>query len=97
MAHNSVSAEKARPGRNLGEEEDSHREVRAVARQDPHPHHSSSSVLPPKVNLPFSGYLAGFTGEISLDKKIEKHLRIAKSLVVWAHRRLLKFKWKFLF
>lgn len=71
--------------------------VQAVARQDAHPHHLSSSTLLPTVRLPFSGYLAGFTGEISLDKKIEKYLRIAKSLVVWAHRRLLKFKLKFLF
>lgn len=32
----------------------------------------------PTVILPCSGYLAGFTEEMSLDKKIEKHLRIAK-------------------
>lgn len=98
VAHSSVSDEKARPRHNPGEEEeDSHREVWAAAQQDSHPHHLSSSTTLSTVNLPFSGYLAGFTGEISLGKKIEKHLRIAKSLVVWAHSRLLKFKLKFLF
>lgn len=97
VAHNSISDEKARPRCNPGEEKDCHREVQAVAQQDPHPHHSSSSTLLFTLNLPFSGYLAGFTREISLDKKIEKHLRIAKSVVVWARRTLLKFKLKFLF
>jgi len=82
VVHNSISDEKVRPRHNPGEEEDSHREVQAVARQDPHPHHWSSSRVLPTVNLPFCGFLSGFTGEISLEKKIEKHLRIAKSLAV---------------
>lgn len=41
-------------------------------------HPSSPSSIPlPTVKLPFSGYLTGFTGEIRLNKKIEKHLGIA--------------------
>lgn len=61
---------------------------RAVAWQD-HSYPSSSYILLPTVNLFFFfyGYLSGFTGVIGLDKKIEKHLRIAKSLVVWTHAR----------
>lgn len=64
---------------------------RAVAWQN-HSYPSSSYTLLPTVNLFFfffflSGYLSGFAGAIVLDKKIEKHLRIAKSLVVWTHAR----------